>query len=27
LHTNGDWDDYWAFHLRREAARNYVRAA
>jgi hypothetical protein len=27
LHSNGDWDSYWDFHLEREALRNYPRAA
>ena len=27
LHSNDHWDDYWRFHERREAARNYARAA
>jgi hypothetical protein len=27
LHTSGDWDAYWRFHLRQEALRNYPSAA
>jgi len=27
IRSNGDWDGYWDFHLRREAQRNYARAA
>lgn len=27
LHTSGDWDAYWHFHLRQEALRNYPSAA
>ena len=27
VHSSGDWNDYWAFHLAREAQRNYARAA
>jgi hypothetical protein len=27
LHTSGDWNDYWRFHLRQEALRNYPSAA
>ena len=27
LHTSGDWDAYWLFHLRQEALRNYPSAA
>jgi hypothetical protein len=27
LHSSGDWDEYWAYHLRRELMRNYARAA
>ncbi len=27
LHSSGDWDDYWRFHLKKEAARNYAAAA
>jgi hypothetical protein len=23
LHANGDFDAYWAYHLRRERERNY----
>lgn len=26
LHSSGDWDDYWRFHLKKEAARNYAAA-
>jgi hypothetical protein len=27
LRSSGDWDDYWRFHERQEALRNYNRAA
>jgi hypothetical protein len=27
IHTSGDWDAYWRFHLQRERARNYPAAA
>ena len=27
LHSSGDWDDYWRFHLKQEAVRNYAAAA
>jgi hypothetical protein len=27
LHTSGDWDAYWRFHLRQDALRNYPSAA
>lgn len=27
IHSSGDWDDYWRFHERQEAARNYAAAA
>ena len=27
LHSSGDWDDYWRFHLKKEALRNYAAAA
>jgi hypothetical protein len=27
LHSSGDWDDYWRFHERQEALRNYAAAA
>jgi hypothetical protein len=27
LHSSGDWDDYWRFHRRQEACRNYAAAA
>lgn len=27
VHSSGDWDDYWRFHERQEAARNYAAAA
>ncbi len=26
LHSSGDWDDYWRFHLTKEAVRNYATA-
>jgi hypothetical protein len=26
IRTSGDWDDYWAFHLKKEHARNYPDA-
>jgi hypothetical protein len=25
LHSSGDWDDYWGFHQRQEALRNYAK--
>lgn len=27
LYSSGDWDDYWRFHLKQEAFRNYAPAA
>lgn len=27
LHTNGDWDAYWAFHEQQEFERNYAKSA
>jgi hypothetical protein len=27
LYSSGDWDDYWRFHLKQEALRNYAPAA
>lgn len=27
LHSSGDWDDYWRFHLKKEALRNYATTA
>jgi hypothetical protein len=27
LRSNGDWTQYWQFHCRQEAFRNYMRAA
>lgn len=27
VRSSGDWDDYWAFHQRQDAKRNYARAA
>jgi hypothetical protein len=27
LYSSGDWDDYWRFHLRQEALRNYAAEA
>ena len=27
IHTSGDWDEYWKFHLTRERARNHPTAA
>jgi hypothetical protein len=27
IHSSGDWDDYWRFHERQEARRNYPLAA
>jgi hypothetical protein len=27
LRSSGDWHDYWRFHERQEALRNYNRAA
>jgi hypothetical protein len=27
LHTSGDWDAYWRFHLRQEMLRNYPSAS
>jgi len=27
IHSSGDWDDYWRFHERQEAERNYAAAA
>lgn len=27
LHTSGDWDAYWSFHLRQEALRNHSSVA
>jgi len=27
VHSSGDWSAYWAFHLAREAQRNYARVA
>jgi len=27
LRSSGDWDDYWEFHQRKEAERNYPHAA
>jgi hypothetical protein len=27
LHSSGDWDAYWRFHLEQEALRNYAAAA
>jgi len=27
IRSSGDWDDYWRFHLQREAGRNYPAAA
>jgi hypothetical protein len=27
IHSSGDWDDYWRFHEKQEAQRNYAAAA
>jgi hypothetical protein len=27
VRASGDWDEYWAFHERKDAERNYARAA
>jgi|HubBroStandDraft_2_1064218.scaffolds.fasta_scaffold64006_1 hypothetical protein len=27
LYSSGDWDNYWRFHLKQEALRNYAPAA
>jgi len=27
LYSSGDWDDYWRFHLKQEALRNYAADA
>ncbi|MCA9622382.1 MAG: hypothetical protein KC731_25330 [Myxococcales bacterium] len=27
LNTNGDWDDYWRYHLRKERERRHARTA
>lgn len=27
LHSNGDWDAYWNYHVRQESRRNYATAA
>jgi hypothetical protein len=27
IHTSGDWEEYWRFHLQREHARNHPYAA
>jgi len=27
LYSSGDWDDYWRFHLKQEALRNYAAEA
>ena len=27
IHTSGDWNDYWRFHLKKEHARNHPLAS
>lgn len=27
LYSSGDWDEYWRFHMKQEALRNYAAAA